>query len=99
MADKAWESWATVVRTCSMSGSPLVLGFLKGGDCFIERGACRSELGEHVDRPRDRLGAQNKRADALPGFDQAVVDQQLLGLPDRVQAGHAVVRLQRSDRR
>jgi hypothetical protein len=80
-------------------GERFVLGILERADRAIERGPCGPQLGEHVDRPRDRLGAQHERADALSGFDQAVVDQQLLGLPDRVQAGHLVVLHQRRDRR
>lgn len=60
-------------RPSSASGSSRALGFLERADRAVERGPCGPQLGEHVDPPRDRLGAQHERADALPGFDQAVV--------------------------
>ena len=42
--------------------------------------------------------ADHERADSLPGLDQAVIDQELLGLADRVKSGHLVMLLEVGDR-
>ncbi|MFZ0158948.1 MAG: hypothetical protein WAL50_07970 [Kineosporiaceae bacterium] len=75
---------------CVLDPSPDAVG-LEGGDRGVECGAGGTQLGEDVDGALLGLAAQDERADALAGFDESVVDQQVLGLADRVQPGDLIV--------
>ncbi len=43
------------------------------------------------------MGAKDERSDALTGFYESFVDEELLRLPDSVETGYAIVRHQVCD--